>query len=111
MADYRRLHDDENAEFGAYLSTLTPPQWEAPSLCEGWRVRDVVGHILYGNELNLLTLPFKLARFGFSSDRSGQHYSIERAADRTPAQLLVDFDNRDAWAGTCKVFPPKLVLL
>src|SRR5438477_7444523 len=100
--DYRRMHDDENADFSAYLHTLSPSQWDEPSLCEGWRVRDVVGHILYGNELKLFTLPFKLARFGFSSDRSGKHYSIARAEGRTPAQLLVAFDERDPWAGTCK---------
>ena len=28
-----------------------------------------------------------------------------------PAELVRDFDQRDAWAGTCRVFPPKLVLL
>ncbi len=109
--DHRRLHDDENADFSALLHELSPEEWEQPSLCEGWRVRDVVGHILYGNELKLRTLPWKLAKFGFSSDRSGKHYSIERAAGRTPAQLVADFDQRDAWAGTCKVFPPKLTLL
>src|SRR5947209_4341368 len=109
--DYRRMHDEENADFSAYLHSLSPSQWDAPSLCEGWRVRDVVGHILYGNELSLVTLPLRLARFGFSSDRSGKHYSIERAEGRTPAQLMADFDQRDPWAGTCKVFPPKLTLL
>lgn len=109
--DHRRLHDEENADFSALLHDLSPQEWERPSLCEGWRVRDVVGHILYGNELKLWTLPWKLARFGFSSDRSGKHYSIERAAGRTPSQLLADFDDRDPWAGTCKVFPPRLTLL
>jgi uncharacterized protein (TIGR03083 family) len=109
--DYRRLHDEENLDFSAYLHTLTAEQWEQPSLCEGWMVRDVVGHILYGNELNLALLPWKLARFGFSSDRSGRHYSMQRAAGRTPASLLDDFDHRNPWGGTCRVFPPKLVLL
>ena len=79
MTDDRQLHDDENADFSAYLHSLEPDDWERPSLCAGWRVRDVVGHILYGNELALWTLPAKLARFGFSSDRSGSHYSIARA--------------------------------
>jgi uncharacterized protein (TIGR03083 family) len=111
MADYRRLHDDENAEFGAYLATLTPAQWEAPSLCEGWRVRDVVGHILYGNELNLFTLPFTLARHGFSSDRSGKVNSIARAEGRSPDELLHDFTTRDPWAGTPRVFGARLTLL
>ena len=54
-------------------------------MCEWWRVRDVVRHILYGNELNLLTLPFTLARYGFSSDRSGKVNSIARAEGRSPA--------------------------
>jgi uncharacterized protein (TIGR03083 family) len=108
---YRALHDEEDRDFAAYLRSLGDADWEKPSLCEGWRVRDVVGHILYGNELNLLTLPWKLARFGFSSDRSGSHYSIARAEGRTPAELVRDFENRNAWAGTCRVFPPRLVLL
>jgi uncharacterized protein (TIGR03083 family) len=111
VSDYRSLHDDENADFSAYLHQLRPGDWDRPSLCEGWRVRDVVGHILYGNELKLWTLPWKLGRYGFSSDRSGKAYSIRRAVGRSPQELLADFDARDAWAGTCAVFPPKLVLL
>jgi uncharacterized protein (TIGR03083 family) len=111
MASDRDLHDAENADFSAYLHELEPADWERPSLCEGWRVRDVVGHILYGNGLALWTLPWRLARFGFSSDRSGRHYSIERAEGRTVDELLRDFDARDPWAGTGRVFPPRLVLL
>lgn len=109
--DHRRLHDEEDADFSALLHDLRPDEWEQPSLCAGWRVRDVVGHILDGNELKLWTLPWRLARFGFSSDRSGRHHSIQRAEGRTPEELLRDFDERDAWAGTCRVFPPRLVLL
>jgi uncharacterized protein (TIGR03083 family) len=109
--DHRRLHDEEDADFASYLRNLDPVDWERPSLCEGWRVRDVVGHILYGNELKLWTLPWKLARHGFSSDRSGKVNSIARAEGRSPADLTSDFEHRDAWAGTCRVFPPKLVLL
>lgn len=109
--DFRALHDAENADFSAYLHTLSPDDWDKPSLCEGWRVRDVVGHILYGNELQLWTLPFKLARHGFSSDRSGKVNSIARAEGRSPEDLLDAFDRRDPWAGTCRVFPPRLTLL
>src|SRR5680860_284133 len=29
------------------LAGLTAEQWEAPSLCAGWRVRDVAGHIVW----------------------------------------------------------------
>jgi uncharacterized protein (TIGR03083 family) len=111
MTDFHRLHDDENADLSAFLHTLSSEDWERSSLCDGWRVRDVVGHILYGNELRLWTLPYKLARFGFSSDRSGKHYSIERAEGRSPEQLVADFDNRNPWAGTSRVFPARLNLM
>jgi uncharacterized protein (TIGR03083 family) len=74
-------------------------------------VRDVVGHILYGNNQNLLTLPLRLARYGFSSDRSGKEYSIACAAGQTPAELVRAFDARDPWAGTPRIFGAKLTLL
>jgi uncharacterized protein (TIGR03083 family) len=109
--DYRALHDAEDRDFAAYLRSLDDADWEKPTLCTGWRVRDVIGHILYGNEMNWFTLPFKMARFGFSSDRSGSHYSAARAEGRSPQQLVEEFENRNAWAGTCRVFPAKMVLI
>jgi uncharacterized protein (TIGR03083 family) len=109
--DLRRLHDEEDADLVAYVRTLDDADWDRPSLCTGWRVRDVVGHILDGNELRLTTLPLRLARYGFSSNRSGKAYSIARAEGRTPAQLVDDLAHRDRWAGTCRIFPPRLVLL
>jgi uncharacterized protein (TIGR03083 family) len=107
----RRLHDEEDAELGAYLRSLPAADWDRPSLCDGWRVRDVVGHILDGNELRLSTLPLRLARHGFSSDRSGRAHAVARAEGRTPDELVDAFEARDPWAGTCRVFPPRYVLL
>jgi uncharacterized protein (TIGR03083 family) len=52
-----------------------------------------------------------LGRFGFSSDRSGEHYSIERAEGRSPEQLLREFDARNPWKGTSNVFPARLNLM
>jgi len=36
----------ERTDLADFLVTLTPEQWEAPSLCEDWRVRDVVAHVM-----------------------------------------------------------------
>lgn len=36
----------ERADLAEFLATLTPGQWEAGSLCAGWRVRDVVAHVM-----------------------------------------------------------------
>lgn len=38
------LARDERLEFADFLSGLTPEQWEVPSLCAGWSVRDVAAH-------------------------------------------------------------------
>ena len=36
----------ERTDLADFLATLAPEQWEAPSLCERWRVRDVVAHVM-----------------------------------------------------------------
>ena len=35
----------ERRSLAAQLGGLSPEQWEAPSLCERWRVRDVAAHV------------------------------------------------------------------
>lgn len=36
----------ERADLAGLLDTLTPGQWVSDSLCAGWRVRDVVAHLI-----------------------------------------------------------------
>jgi uncharacterized protein (TIGR03083 family) len=43
---------EERADLLALLRELTPAQWEAPSLCAQWRVRDVATHIVSYDELS-----------------------------------------------------------
>ncbi|AEW99121.1 maleylpyruvate isomerase family mycothiol-dependent enzyme [Streptantibioticus cattleyicolor] len=38
----------ERRELAAVLHALRPEQWEAPSLCTGWRVREVAAHMSTG---------------------------------------------------------------
>jgi uncharacterized protein (TIGR03083 family) len=40
-----------------FLDGLTADQWDAPTLCEGWRVREVVAHLTYSWSNTLLGLP------------------------------------------------------
>jgi uncharacterized protein (TIGR03083 family) len=46
----------ERADLADFLGTLSPEQWEAPSLCERWRVRDVVAHMFSYEELDAVGL-------------------------------------------------------
>lgn len=50
--DVRRLAREERADFAAFLATLSPQQWQAPTLCTGWRVRDVVAHVISYDDLD-----------------------------------------------------------
>lgn len=45
-SEVREAVREERERLATALRTLEPEQWETPSLCPGWRVRDVVGHLL-----------------------------------------------------------------
>jgi len=45
VADLSDLAAAERRDLADYLDTLTEEQWEQPSLCPGWTVRDVAGHL------------------------------------------------------------------
>jgi uncharacterized protein (TIGR03083 family) len=52
----------EREEFAALLEGLTPQQWECPTLCEGWRVRDVVAHVIGFDPLSRIQLVRRMAK-------------------------------------------------
>lgn len=53
---------DERCDLAAFLRTLTPQQWNAASLCEGWSVKDVVAHVVSYEELGALGLMKRFAK-------------------------------------------------
>ena len=69
------------------LEGLTPQQWQHPSLCEGWRVHDVVAHVLSYDELGPRALLQRFAAGRFTTDRTNA-IGLAAYRDRTPDQLL-----------------------
>jgi uncharacterized protein (TIGR03083 family) len=63
--DARHLARDERADFAAFLATLSPQQWQAPTLCTRWRVRDVVAHVISYDNLGARSLLALAARGRF----------------------------------------------
>ena len=61
--DAERLMREERADFAAFLATLTPQHWQAPTLCAQWRVRDVVAHVISYDNVSVRGL-FSLAAQG-----------------------------------------------
>jgi uncharacterized protein (TIGR03083 family) len=84
--DVRRLVAAERHDLVALLRTLSDDEWEAPSLCAGWRVRDVVGHLLY----DTIRLPSYLliAARCRSADCLNAH--LVEKAKALPVPMLVD---------------------
>jgi uncharacterized protein (TIGR03083 family) len=56
--------DEQRVELADFLDTLTAEQWETPSLCPGWTVRQVAAHITH-SATNWGTLSRELLRSGF----------------------------------------------
>jgi uncharacterized protein (TIGR03086 family) len=46
LASYQRAQDG----FDTILAAVPPRQWDAPSACELWTVRDVAGHVIWAQE-------------------------------------------------------------
>jgi uncharacterized protein (TIGR03083 family) len=77
---------DERAEFAGLLDALTPEQWDHPTLCRGWRVRDVVAHAFGYDELSGSQLIRRLLRGRLSVKRINA-LGVATSAGRTPEEL------------------------
>jgi uncharacterized protein (TIGR03083 family) len=87
VTDTLALARDERAELAALLETLSPEQWETPSLCEGWRVRDVVAHVVGYDPLGVTGFFRNLAGARLDADRANQRV-VDDLRDRDPAELV-----------------------
>ncbi len=76
--------DEQRADLAEFLDSLTPEQWETPSLCPGWTVRDVAVHITKS------ATPW--ARLTFELLRSGLRFNaamlrMAQQDQRTPQEI------------------------
>jgi uncharacterized protein (TIGR03083 family) len=78
---------DERTELLELLESLTPEQWNAPTLCQRWRVRDVIAHMFSYDELSTIGLIGRLLRGGLSPDRANA-IGVAAYANRAPDELL-----------------------
>lgn len=53
---------EERSDLADFLATLTPQDWQAPSLCAKWTVKDVVAHVISYDELSPLGLVKRFAK-------------------------------------------------
>jgi uncharacterized protein (TIGR03083 family) len=89
-AELWKLIHDQREKVGDALATLTGADWETASLCSGWRVHDVVAHMV---ETHLMTPPRFAGRFAASGFRFNTFAAngVAMHAAQTPASLLAQF--------------------
>jgi uncharacterized protein (TIGR03083 family) len=88
MEELRAAVRAERSDLARLLAGLEPRLWDAPTLCDGWRVREVVAHI---------TVPFRSSLAGTLAELVKARGNVNRMADRrarrdaaalTPAALV-----------------------
>ena len=77
----------EREEFADFLSGLTPEQWEHPSLCAGWSVRDVAAHCVSFEGLSARELAALFVRGRLQTDRINA-LAVAALADRPTSRLF-----------------------
>ncbi|MFJ4651556.1 maleylpyruvate isomerase family mycothiol-dependent enzyme [Nocardia sp. NPDC088792] len=78
----------ERTTLGELLRTLSEDQWNHPSLCAGWRVRDVVAHIVLSGNPSASTILLELVRARGNLHGMIRDTAIRHARNTTTAQLL-----------------------
>src|SRR5262245_37053991 len=73
MTDIREAVAGERADLAELLAALPPEDWDKPTLCAGWRVRELVAH---------LTMPFRLSTHQFLLGMIRAGGKFDRYADR-----------------------------
>lgn len=63
------LGRDERLDFADFLAGLSAEQWDRPTLCTDWRVRDVVAHIMSYEGMTTAQLVGRFLRGGLMTDR------------------------------------------
>jgi uncharacterized protein (TIGR03083 family) len=77
----------ERAALADDLAALTPDRWSTPSLCAGWSVHEVLGHMTATATMTPLGFLGRMARAGFRFEAMGRRNIAAQTADGPDATL------------------------
>jgi uncharacterized protein (TIGR03083 family) len=84
--DTMQMARAEREEFAALLEGLTPQQWDSPTLCDQWRVRDVVAHVIGYDPLSRTQLMRRMAK-GLVTRGGANAVGVADYAVKSPEEL------------------------
>lgn len=116
MHDRHELSDDDlwaeidrlRGAFADLLASLAPEQWERPSLCAGWRVREVAAHLaLSAPSFGWALAALVRARFSFNAliDQTARAHAAATTPDQLVAQIHGLAGSRRRAPGTNRLDP------
>jgi len=85
-----QLVDEQRAALADLLETLAPDEWERPSLCAGWRVRDVAAHVISSPQSGFGAVSLGLMRAKGNFNRC-IFDEAKRAARAPTSQIVADY--------------------
>jgi len=109
VADLSDLATAERRDLADYLDTLTEEEWEQPSLCPGWAVRDVVGHLPSYDELGWPAVLALFVRSRFSLARCNQ-IGVEDSRRLSTEQLVARLRTHAVPRGITTMFGSAIAL-
>jgi uncharacterized protein (TIGR03083 family) len=86
-ADVRAEVTAQRSELAAILACLSPDDWDAATLCSGWRVRELVAHVTMPFRYSVAEFLGQLARSGGNFNRMSDRCARRDAAALSPAEL------------------------
>ncbi len=85
--DTMDLARQERTDLAEFLAGLTPQQWDAPTLCEQWRVRDLVAHVYSYEDLGFGRIAARMLRAGLNGDRA-RAVGVAEHSGKSPEELV-----------------------
>lgn len=91
--DYEGLMWADSADLATLIDELDDADFDAPSLCGGWRVRDVMSHMIVGHTTPMPRMIALIGRYGFNVPKASLHGSAAYGSAHSPDEI------RAAWHG------------
>ena len=91
---------------GQYLAELTPDDWNKPSLCAGWTVKDVAAHMLVIPTMSKGQVFGSFLRSGFNLDKMNNKLVQQQTAQMSTAEIAA----KTRSSATSQGMPPGLKL-
>jgi uncharacterized protein (TIGR03083 family) len=93
---WQHIHE-ERRSLAATLAGLDDEQWEQPSLCEGWTVKEVAAHVIAHPQIGWAQMPGMVARNLGHGYNAMIFREVKRLGERsTRESILADFQTYDS---------------